>query len=161
MGFTSSGGDRPLGQFVERPNSGAVKLSGNPIIYTISGEFTADDSGVPLTSPDFDGYIQKVNVSLGASGKDDTNTLSVEVDVKVNTSTIFTTKPKIAHVSGEASQAKNTLSSGDGITEAVYDRTATDFDAGDIIYADIDVTRTASPTTEMSNLVLSVYLAEE
>lgn len=161
MGYASSGGDRPLGQFNKEPNDGGIKLSGIPVTYAISGEFTADKTGIPVISPDFAGYVQKVTLGVGASGKDDTNTLSVEVDLKVNTTSVFTTKPKLAHVSGEASQAKNTLASGSGITQPVLNRTATDFSAGDILYADVDLTRTASPTTEMANLVMNVYLAEE
>jgi hypothetical protein len=125
----------------------------------VSGELTATVGGAPLGAPRFDGSIEDVWISVGASGKDDTNSLSVEADVRINGTSALTTKPKIAHVSGEASQQKTTKVSGDtGVTQVDLNESANTFSAGDVISYDLVLTRTASPTTEISNVALVVEL---
>lgn len=124
-----------------------------PLIGGISGELTTSPAGLPLGVARFDGAIVGVYGSVVASGKDDTNALSLEFDVTINRTSIFTTKPVIAHVSGEASQQKTTYpeAADTGITEAVINASAAEFSAGDVIAWNLVLTRTASPTTEMDH----------
>lgn len=126
-----------------------------PAVAVFSGELKADLYGT-LGSPRVGGRVSDVWLSIGASGKDDSNTLSVEGDVLINGTTCLSTKPKIAHVSGEASQQKTTKVTGDtGITQRAL-ATASTFSAGDVLTYVFDITRTATPTTEMDNAVLTV-----
>ena len=131
-----------------------------PLFGSLSGEVTVSVMGQPLGLARFDGAIVGVYASVLASGKDDTNDLNAEFDVKINGTTIFTTKPKIAHVSGEASQQKTTYpeAADTGITDAVINASAAEFSTGDMIDWDFVLTRTASPTTEMSQPSIIVEL---
>jgi len=75
----------------------------------------------------------------------------------INGTSALTTKPKIAHVSGEAATQKTTLETGDtGITQCVVNAAANEFAVGDVITWNFEITRTASPTTEMFNPALVV-----
>jgi hypothetical protein len=117
-----------------------------------SGEITVSQTGVNLGMARYGGRILNLGLSVLASGKDDTNALSIEADVFINGTSALTTKPKIAHVSGEVSQQKTTLQTGDtGITKAVVNAAAAEFAVGDVITFNFEITRTASPTTEISN----------
>ncbi len=70
----------------------------------------------------------------------------------INGVSCLTTKPQVAHVSGEASSQKTTLEAVDtGITQAVVNVAASEFAVGDVISWNMLLTRQASPTTEMSN----------
>lgn len=129
-----------------------------PLIATISGEVTTSKNGVPVGAVRDAGLVKNVFMSVGASGKDDSNTLSLEADVQINGTTCLTTKPKIAHVSGEASQQKTTKDDSDtGITQAVMS-TANAYSPGDVITVDWSLARTASPTTEIANAALVIEL---
>ena len=93
------------------------------------------------------------------SGKDDSSTLSLELDVKINDAPVFSTKPKIAHVSGEDSTRKTTRITGDtGITQAVVNPDSGEYSPGYILSYALSLTRTASPTTEMANAVVVIEL---
>jgi hypothetical protein len=129
-----------------------------PFLGGVGGDITADAANNMLGVARYPGAITEVFFSLGASGKDDTNPLSMTVDVNINGTTIFTTQPVIAHTSGESSEHRTTVpeAEDDGVTEAVIDVDANEFAAGDVITFDIDITRTASPTTEISNLGIIV-----
>jgi len=62
-------------------------------------------------------------------------------------------------VSGEASQQKTTKVAGDtGITQGVVSPSADDYSPGDVFTADLVLTRTNSPTTEMANVAIVVEL---
>lgn len=129
-----------------------------PLSANYSGQMTADKLGVLIGSPRFAGRVYDIMLSVGTSGKDDTNPLSIAADVKINGTSICTTNPKISHISGEASQQKSTRQSGEdtGITPAVI--SDNDYNAGDVFTVDWDVTRTSSPTTEMANATLVISL---
>jgi hypothetical protein len=142
------------------PSPSAAKLwAANampPMMDVVSGEFTTNVTGKPLGAVGMSGRVSNVWMSVGASGKDDAATLSLTVDVKINGTTCLTTKPIIAHVSGEASQQKTTKTSTDtGVTQTVLSSANTVAD-GDVITYDLTLTRTASPTTEMSNAAVVV-----
>ena len=128
-----------------------------PIIYTQSGELTTNVTGYPVGAFRNAARISKLWLSCGASGKDDSNTLSFTADVKINGTSALTTAPAIAHVSGEASQAKTTRITGDtGITQSVMNSSNNLGNAGDTITLDVAITRTATPTTEMANATVVV-----
>jgi len=94
----------------------------SPMLGTISGEVTASSPGRILGAVNVAGKISDVWFSVGASGKDDSDTLSMTVDVMINGTSCLTTPPVIAHVSGEASTNKTTKVSGDtGVTQRVLD----------------------------------------
>ena len=128
-----------------------------PLTHVESGEFTASANGIPLGAPRVAGKVSDVWLSVGASGKDDSNTLSLTADVQINGTTCLTTQPIIAHVSGEASTNKTTKESGDtGVTQAVVSQSANSVSAGDMLTCNLTLTRTASPTTEMANAAIVV-----
>lgn len=129
------------------------------LMVVFSGEMTATQSNFPFGAVKGGGEIVNAWLSVEASGKDDSETLSVALDVKINGTTCLTTNPAIAHVSGEASQQKTTKEADDtGITQAVIDPDANDCVAGDMITGDLTLTRTASPTTEILNVAAVVEL---
>lgn len=134
-----------------------------PLTGGVSGEVTAGESHLPLGVVRVSGSIVGVELSVISSGKDDTNTLSIAGDVLINETSIFTTKPAIAHVSGEAAQHKTTHedASDTGITEAVINASACSFEPGDIITWGYEITRTASPTSEISTPSILVELLPE
>jgi hypothetical protein len=134
---------------------------GGPYVDTYSGQITATQRGKPLGAIGVGGRVSNVWLSCLASGKDDGNTLSIAADVKINGTTCLTTQPAIAHVSGEASQQKTTKITGDtGITQASMSSSNT-VTAGDVLTYDLVLTRTATPTTEISNVVIVVELEPE
>ncbi len=130
-----------------------------PLFDNISGELTASRVDGALGAARFPGRVQEVWLSVGASGKDDANQLCISGEVKINGTTCLTTPPSISHISGETSQQKTTKATGDtGIQQAVIDGAANSFVAGDMITYDLTIVRTATPTTEMANLVVCVEL---
>jgi len=130
-----------------------------PLMAMYSGEITGHVWKDTIGAAVLGGRVSEVFLSVEASGKDDTNTLSLEADVFINGTTCLATNPAIAHVSGEASQAKTTAVTGDtGITQSVMDPDANSFSIGDVFSYDFELTRTASPTTEMKNPVIVVIL---
>jgi hypothetical protein len=131
----------------------------SPMMATFSGEISASAPGRMLGAANVGGKVSDVWLSVGASGKDDSNTLSLAVDVKINGTSCLTTQPAIAHVSGEASASKTTKATGDtGITQRVLDPDNNDVSLGDVFTYDLTLTRTASPTTEMSAVAVVVEI---
>jgi len=129
----------------------------SPMIGIFSGEITASAPGRMLGAANIGGVVSDVWLSVGASGKDDSNALSLTVDVKINGTSCLSTKPVIAHVSGEASTNKTTKVSGDtGIIQRVLDADNNSVSPGDVITYDITQARTPSPTTEMSAVAVVV-----
>lgn len=136
-----------------------IEISAASIFYCVSGEVTMTKASLPLGVAGLDGKVAQVFMSVAASGKDDSNTLSIEGDVKVNGTSCLSTKPKIAHVSGEASQHKTTAETGDtGITQAVIDSDEDVIHRGDILTCDFTLDRTASPTTEIKHPCIVVEI---
>jgi len=131
----------------------------SPQVIAPSGEFTASivtGNLGPVLDP---ARISDSWLSVGASGKDDDDDLSLTGSVYINGVAALSTEPAIAHVSGEASQQKTTRVTGDtGITHAVVDTDNNTANPGDVITYDLTLVRTASPTTEMSSVSLVVEL---
>lgn len=126
-----------------------------PLSYNYSGELTAVLAASPMGAVRKGGRIREVFLSVGGSGKDDSNPLQISGDVLINGVSCLTTQPSIAHVSGEASQQKTTKVTGDtGITQAVINTSANTVSPGDVITCTFTLVRTASPTTEISNPII-------
>ena len=128
----------------------------SPMMALKSGEITGHITDAPLGAANVGGKIQDVWLSVERSGKDDSNTLSLTVDVKINGTSCLDTAPIIAHVSGEASTSKTTKVTGDtGVTQTAIDADNNDVSPGDMITYSMTLTRT-SPTTEMRNLAIVI-----
>jgi hypothetical protein len=139
---------------------GQVSMHGEaPLTAVISGEITVGRDVSPLGSPRMAGRVADAYLSIFQSGKDDSNALALELDVKINNTSVFSTKPKIRHVSGESSTQKSTKVSGEaGCTSAIIDTDNNSYSPGDFFTYELTLTRTASPTTEMANAAIVVEL---
>ncbi len=124
------------------PSSDFDKMLANevmpPMVDFISGEIhhTPFNSGERMLGiARYSGKIKSVNMSVLLSGKHNTNVPTIEADVFINRASCLTTKPRIQHVSGEASQQKTTYTeAGDtGITRAVVNESAGSITAGDVL----------------------------
>ncbi len=105
------------------------------------------------------GKIRQVAFMTSQGDQEGSEELSVEVDVLINGVSCLDTKPKIAYGTGESSEQRSTLVSGefDGVTVAVLDNDARTFTRNDRITYDVDVTRT-SPITEIAGLGVLVEI---
>ena len=127
--------------------------------YNYSGEVKVSGYEFVLGTPRKPGNISNAFFSVLESGKDDTNALDIEVDIKINGTSCLTTKPKIAHTSGEDSEQRTTITDeDDGVTIAVIDGDANAYEPGDIITGKWTLTRTATPTTEIQHVCVVVEL---
>ncbi len=141
--------------FAEQVNDKVI----SPMMYAPSGEAFVGAMTTPLGAVNLPGRVKNVWLSVGASGKDDTDLVSVSGEVSINGVSVLSTTPSIQHVSGESSQQKTTKTTGDtGITQAIVDQSANSFVPGDVITNTLTFNRTASPTTEMSDAVIVVEL---
>lgn len=130
-----------------------------PVQAIFSGEFTLNVKSAPLAAVPRGARVTNVWMSVGASGKDDDTGLSVTGEVYINGTSCLSIRPAIAHVSGEASQQKTTKVTGDtGIRQATIDTDANTLTDGDMLTYDLDLVRTATPTTEIQNVILVVEL---
>ena len=131
----------------------------NPLQGTYSGEIVTATNDLNLGAARFAGEVTDVWMSVEASGKDDSNELNVSGEVYINGTTCLSTTPKIAHISGESSHRKTTITwSGEGVVAGVVNASANTFAPGDVLSASFLVNRTASPTTEIKNPVIVVDL---
>ena len=122
-----------------------------PMLGSVSGEITANVTGTPLGAAKTSGTIKNVWFSLAGCGRDDSNAHSLALDVMINEVSCLTTKPAIAANNGSAAAQKTTVNALDtGVTQAVM-ASANSFSEGDVISYNLELTRTASPTTEMRN----------
>jgi len=123
-----------------------------PLMYSYSGEVTGYVDNQPMGAALTSGKVASVWMSVEASGKDDSNALQISGEVSINGTSCLTTQASICHVSGEASQHKTTVITGDtGIAQAVVDPDNNTFTRGDLFTCDFTLVRTASPTTEIKN----------
>uniref|UniRef100_A0A6M3IEV9 Uncharacterized protein n=1 Tax=viral metagenome TaxID=1070528 RepID=A0A6M3IEV9_9ZZZZ len=130
-----------------------------PLAVVFSGEMTVGVKSAPLGAAGRGCRVSDVWMSVGACGLDNSNSLQITGEVYINGTTCLSTRPSIGYVSGEASQQKTTKVSGDtAIAQAVVDMTANTLTDGDVISYDIDLVRTASPETEITNVILVVEL---
>lgn len=128
-----------------------------PFMDALSGEISADKN-LPLGIARYRGKIKSVNLGVRVSGKNDSDSPAIEADVKINGVSALSTKPKIAHVSGELSQQKTTYpeAADTGITDAVINQSANTFSAGDVLTWKVIYTGAASPTTKIADAFIIV-----
>lgn len=136
-----------------------LDVGANSLRASYSGQITVSKLGLPVGTSDIAGYVKDVWLSVGACGRDDSNTLSVAADLKINGTTCMTTQPKIYGKNGAASANRTTAASGEGVIEAVIDDSAASVARGDVLTWDLTLVRTATPTTEMANAFLVVELS--
>lgn len=123
-----------------------------PFVASISGEVSATQPGMPLGATRCYGKVVGVTFSVLTAGKNDSDCPSGEVDVMINGTSVFTTKPSIRHLSGETSQQKTTaVSAADtGVTAAVIDHDNNSFNEGDVLTWSFSYVGSTSPTTKMN-----------
>jgi len=128
-----------------------------PIRLSIVGDITATDTAVVM------GVIP-ANIKVGTvkeaylscnNGADSADDLSIELDVLIGGTSIFTTKPKIDKAAGATPET--TAVADTGITQGVIDTTKDDVAAGDIITATLTMVRT-TPDTEIHDVVVDVIV---
>ena len=120
--------------------------------YTNSGNITGSVSGGLVGMAKRSSKIKKVLFGANHKGRDDVDTLKLELDLKVNGSSILSTKPTIEGNSGEASVAtynSDAVISGEGLLSE-----------GDRLTLDLDLTRT-TPNTEISDVFVAVICGKK
>ncbi len=126
----------------------------SPFVDVISGEVSATVSR-PLGIARYKGRIKKVILSVASDGSADTmaNTPRFSGEVTINKVSIFTTKPSIGHVSGEAAQHKTTFSENADtpIIAGVINESANIFYPGDIIDWTLIYAGNASPGVKLKS----------
>lgn len=132
-----------------------------PLIYTVSGEITATQAGVPMGAMRISGRITDVWLSVRSVGQEDAanQALGLSGEVFINGVAALSTPAVVMFVSGEtAGTRKTTKETGDtGITQAVVNPSANEFSPGDTITCQLSLTRT-SPTHEITDPVIVVEL---
>lgn len=117
------------------------------LTFTKPGNITADETHV-FVMP-FAGKVTDAFLSVAHNGVDSTNPLQLELEVSKNGSaSVFTTKPLITKA---ATAGRNkTTAAATGVTPGVVNPAANSFVKGDQLDVVLDITRTASPGTEIS-----------
>ena len=124
--------------------------------HAIAGNITADSNGNFVFIPNFAGKITNVVLAL-QGGADAVNPLTLAAVVKKGGTAVCSTNPAYDKAAGTGS--KSTYAAGTGLTLAVLKTDGTEqFAAGDLITVDYDITRTASPGTELSQVAVFVYV---
>lgn len=118
-----------------------------------AGDITASVTATAVGIARGAGTISRGGFRLGNTGADSTNPLSLELDVLINGTSIYTTKPALAKT---ASDGASTLSAGTGVTVGVIDETKNILAAGDVITYTLTLTRTASPSDEMADALVVI-----
>jgi hypothetical protein len=128
-----------------------------PMSNSHSGEITVTTGQVPMGMITVkSGNIKAAYLAVTQRGID-SNTLSVEADVRINGTSIFTTKPKVAGLTSVGGGA-STVAAGTGITQAVIGTTVNKVYFGDRITRVFTIVRTASPTNEIANPTVVIEL---
>jgi len=118
----------------------------------ITASVTATFLGIALQA----GTIPRAVLYVGNTGTDASNALNLELDVLINTVSIFTTKPKLDKTAADGAR---TNVAGTGVTVGVVNAAANIVAAGDIITYTLTLVRTASPSDEMDTAKAEVQLA--
>lgn len=112
-----------------------------------AGNITADTTHIVFVAPEA-GRITNVVGSVQHNGVDATNALQMAFDVKKNGTSVASTVPVITKAA--TAGVNTTFTSGTGRTPAVIKTDGTQIvAAGDVITVVFDITRTASPSTEI------------
>lgn len=122
---------------------------------------TADDTTlniIGVVPPGKTGKIVSAHLIHGANGTDATDTATNELDVLINTTSVFTTKPVLSYGTTTAGAGKvSTFAAGTGKVVPVLNADEVALAAGDIIYASFNVTVT-TPDTAPGDVVALVVV---
>ena len=124
------------------------------LTHIVTGDITADPGDVLLGVASGAGTIVKAGFITSERGIDNTDALSVELDIEIGGTTIFTTKPKITEKTGGAASS---FVAGDDIQIGVIDAAANDVVANDVIGLEWTLVRT-TPDTEANGLTVYVEI---
>lgn len=116
--------------------------------YDVSGELTSNIVGMPIGGVVESGVITDFLVALGNCGRDDTDDLSMSVNLKINGVTALSTPVVITGASDEAGVATFADTPTFANTSVVR---------GDLLTLDVTLTRT-TPDTEMKTLYTTVKI---
>jgi hypothetical protein len=143
--------------FLSNDTSVGYKHDEEVFVFGVDGNLTADDTGniLLVVPPGRTGTIVSANLVVGTNVEDGTDAASLAADVKIGTTSVFTTAPAIAKAAG--SGGKNTYAAGTGITVPVLDAAHVALAAGNIVFASLDVTRT-TPEVEYANCAIVVVV---
>lgn len=121
-----------------------------------SGDITASVTATYLGMALQAGTIPTAALYVANTGQDSSNALTLELDVLINGTSIWTTKPKISKTAADGAR---TNVAGTGVTVGVVDATKNILAVGDIITYSLTLVRTASPTDEMDGAKVEVQIA--
>ena len=124
------------------------------LTHIVTGDITADPGDVLLGVASGAGTITKAGFVTSERGIDNVDALSVELDIEIGGTTIFTTKPKITEKTGGAASS---FVAGDDIQIGVIDAAANDVVANDVIGLEWTLVRT-TPDTEANGLTVYVEI---
>lgn len=136
----------------------AAATSKTAIHERVSGDLTASVDATLSHIARTAGTIADAGLRLGNTGADAANPLSLELDVLINGTSIFTTKPAITKA---AADAASTWAAATGVTPGVIDATKNILAAGDLVTYSLTLTRTASPTDEMADAFVQYEIARK
>ena len=128
-----------------------------PFVGVVSGEITTT-SRIVLGTTRYKGRVTDVVMSVLNAGKADSSVPTITGEVRINGTSIFTTRPSIVHVSGEAAQQKTTHTDAadTGIGAPVINESANTFSPGDVLVWDLLYSGSTNPTTKMNNAAILV-----
>lgn len=126
--------------------------------YTVSGEITSSQKGIPLGPATIDGKITGVYLALQdrgipQSGEVTVYTIAVSGEVFVNKEPILDTLPQVVADAGGG--PASTFAPADGVTQAVISGSG-EIKAGDMLTANINISRTGSPFREAQSPTIIV-----
>ena len=123
--------------------------------YLNAGNIAASIASAVAMFGDGAGAITMAGFQLATTGTDASNPLTLEMDVKIGGTSIFTTKPKISKT---AAAGASTFTAGTGITVGVIDAAHKAVVLGSVITWEAAIVRTASPSVEMANATFYIEI---
>lgn len=124
-------------------------------------DITSTATNLPMGIARKSGTILNVVLTNHTNGTDASNALNITADVQKKRAatavSVCSTNPKLDKTAG-ASHA-TTAASGTGITQAVMKTDGSeDVQAGDYLFCDLDLVRTASPADEIAGPIVTAYI---
>ena len=119
-----------------------------------AGNITSSITSATLGFGHGAGAITMAGIQLAETGADGTDALTLEMDLKIGGTSVFTTKPKLACT---AADGASTFVAGTGITLGVIDTAHDDVVLGSLITCEAAIVRT-TPETEMANCTFYVEI---
>ena len=124
------------------------------LTFTVAGDITANDLANWFLSAPLAGKVLDVGIRAANTGGDGTDDLAIAGDVNIGGTTCMTTLPALTD---SATDGVDTFEAATGVTIGVVNPAANDFDRGDELTWDLDLTRT-TPEDEMADVTVIVVL---